>query len=185
MSSVPPRLQTPFEQLLYHGYVAAERSGARSLQRHKWSPAPTGLASPLIPASLPLAPATRTANGAALLAQGRTRGEHSMNGPSWFDCSPRPPLSSSPGTRWDQRPGCPREPGRGSPGEEGGQGGGNTVLMGKERAQPWVNRSRPGLPGWPFTQQVGPQPAPGTSSDVETYLSGAPCLSALPHRRLS
>lgn len=113
-------------------------------------------ASPLIPASLPLAPATRTANGAALLAQGRTRGEHSMNGPSWFDCSPRPPLSSSPGTRWDQRPGCPREPGRGSPGEEGGQGGGNTVLMGKERAQPWVNRSRPGLPGWPFTQQVGP-----------------------------
>lgn len=28
--------------------------------------------------------------------------------------------------------------------------------MGKERARPWVNRSRPGLPGWPFTQQVGP-----------------------------
>lgn len=104
----------------------------------------------------PLTPATHAANGAAVLAQGRTQGQHATNGPSWFDSSPRPPLSSSPGTWWNQRPGCPREPGRGSPGEEGGQGGGNTVLMGKERARPWVNRSRPGLPGWPFTQQVGP-----------------------------
>lgn len=110
----------------------------------------------LILASLPLAPTTHTANGAALLAQGPTQSQHSTNGPSWSDSSPHPPLSSSPGTRWNRHPGCPREPGRGSPGEEQGQGGGNTVLLGKGRAQPWVNRSRPGLPGWPFTQQVGP-----------------------------
>lgn len=150
----PPSLQTPFGRLLHRGYVAAERMGARgSLYCHRWSLAPVSL---LIPASLPLAPTTHTANGAALLAQGPTQSQHSTNGPSWSDSSPHPPLSSSPGTRWNRHPGCPREPGRGSPGEEQGQGGGNTVLLGKGRAQPWVNRSRPGLPGWPFTQQVGP-----------------------------
>lgn len=134
-----------------------EKRGTRvtvlSLYCHRWSLAPVSL---LMPASLPLAPTTHTANGAALLAQGPTQSQHSTNGPSWSDSSPHPPLSSSPGTRWNRHPGCPREPGRGSPGEEQGQGGGNTVLLGKGRAQPWVNRSRPGLPGWPFTQQVGP-----------------------------
>lgn len=81
----------------------------------------------------------------------------------------------------------PWEPGRGSPAEEGGWGGGNTVLTGKERAQPWVNSSRPGLPGWPLPPAGGASPAPGTTrSDVRTHPPGAAtCLRVLLHGGLS
>lgn len=99
-----------------------------------------------------------------------------MDGLSCFDSSPHLHLSSSPGTRWDQR--AQDAPGKGSSGEGKGAGlweqyalgTGVSPALDKQKALSRLARAALHPAG-------GAPPAPGASSDVKTYLPGAPCLT--------